>query len=185
MNLKEMKRKVLALIEELNIEKVELTDDSDISTKLNDVINQIMFEVCRIKRLPKYVEIDVKEGDLIDFVTLERRCGYEVFQVSKISGVNFTPRADGTLFQMLEDGIAEIELYVYPERITSKTNDSYEFELTADVLEVMPFGIAGDLLSADISNNYGRVYKERYESQLSRLDTRHSLGTIYIEGGVI
>ena len=68
MKLKEMKKKVLGLIEELNPENELLTDDPDIATKINDVINQIMFEMVRFRKLPGYVEIKVKKGELINFV---------------------------------------------------------------------------------------------------------------------
>ena len=56
MNLKEMKLKVLRLIEEVSPNHVNLTEDPDIATKFNDVTNQIMFELVRMKKLPKYVE---------------------------------------------------------------------------------------------------------------------------------
>ena len=52
MNLLEMKKKVLGLIEELNPDNELLTDDQGIATKINDVINQIMFELVRLKKLP-------------------------------------------------------------------------------------------------------------------------------------
>ena len=44
----EMKKKVLALIEELNPDSAYLTDDPDISAKYNYVANQIMFELARM-----------------------------------------------------------------------------------------------------------------------------------------
>ena len=46
---------------------------------------------------------------------------------------------------------------------------------------MMPYGVAADLLKSDISNNYGKIYAERYETMKQQLDPRHSLGTIYIE----
>mgnify|MGYP002520278978 CR=1 FL=1 len=66
MTLKEMKIKVLGLIEELNPLSALLTDDPDIAAKINEVINQIMFEMARFKKIPKYVEMEVKEGDILD-----------------------------------------------------------------------------------------------------------------------
>lgn len=184
MILKEMKQKVLGLIEELNPENPLLTKDEDLSTKINDVTNQVMYELARIKKIPKYCEIEVNEGDLIDFARIEKECGYEVFQVDTVKGVKYTTKARGTVYKMLESGVAEIEVFVYPERITSKTNNSYEFELTADVLEIMPFGIAGDLLKSDESANFGKIYSDRYETMLNRLDIRYQMSTITIEGGV-
>ena len=184
MTLKEMKTKVLALIEELNPNKAELTDDPDISTKINHVINQIMYELCRMKKIPKYIEMEVSEGDLIDFAAIESECGYEVYQLTNVYGVNFVPRANGTVLKMLESGTAEIDFCVYPERITDKTKDSYEFELTADVLEMMPYGIAADLLKSDVSAEYGAIYATRYAEMKQLLDPRYGMGMVTIEGGI-
>lgn len=184
MNLKEMKRKYLALIEELNPLSDQLTDDPDIAAKQNDVVNQIMFELVRMKKIPKYVEIPVKEGQILEFADIETACGYEVYQISLVGGVRYVPKASGTVLKFKDSGIAEIDLYVYPERITDKTPDSYEFELSADVLEIMPYGIAADLLKSDVSSEYGSIYATRYETMLQRLDPRHTMHSIYIEGGV-
>ena len=75
-------------------------------------------------------------------------------------------------------------MFVYPESITAKTKDSYEFEVSPDVLEVMVYGIAGDLLKSDVSSGYGAVYTNRYESMKQMLDPRYQVGSIRIEGGV-
>ena len=185
MTLLEMKKKVLGLIEELNPNSELLTDDPDISTKINDVTNQIMFELARMKKIPKYVELEVSEGDLVEFADIEKECGYEIYQIGLVGGVACQYKADGTILKVLESGTAEIDCYVYPERITENTKDKgYEFELSPDVLEIMPYGIAGDLLKSDVSTEYGSVYSARYESMLQRLDPRYSLNTITFEGGV-
>lgn len=184
MTLLEMKKKVLGLIEEVSPNSEYLTEDPDIATKINDVTNQILFELVRMKKLPKYVEMEVSEGDTITFADIERECGYEVYQVAMVSGVNNTPKANGTVYKIHESGTAEVDCYVYPERITEKTNGSYEFDLSQDALEIMPYGIAGDLLKSDKSTEYGSVYSARYESMLQRLDPRYMMTSVYIEGGV-
>ena len=184
MTLKEMKRKYLALIEELNPLSDQLTDDPDIAAKQNDVVNQIMFELVRMKKIPKYVEMPVKEGQLVEFSDIEEACGYEVYQISLVGGVRYVPKASGTVLKFKDSGTAEMDIYVYPERITEKTSDSYEFELSPDVLEIMPYGIAADLLKSDVSAEYGSIYATRYETMLQRLDPRHSMTSVYIEGGV-
>ena len=184
MTLKEMKEKVLGLIEELNPKSEHLTDDPDIATKFNDVTNQIMYELARMKKIPKYVEMEVNAGDLIEFADIEKACGYEVYQIGLVSGVDFSPKASGTILKILTSGTAEIDIFVYPERINSKTKDNYEFELSADALEIMPYGIAGDLLKSDVSTEYGTIYSTRYENMLQRLDPRYQTTSIYIEGGV-
>lgn len=185
MNLLEMKKKVLSLIEELNPLSEFLTDDPDIQAKINEVINHIIFELARFKKIPKYTEIPVEEGDILEFEDIEKACGYEIYQIDIISGVRYVPKANGTVLKFLETGTAEVSCFVYPERITEKTKDKgYEFELSADVLEIMPFGVAGDLLKSDVSTNYGSVYSNRYNEMLQRLDHRYHLPTMYMDGGI-
>jgi len=185
MTLQEMKKKVLGLIEELNPLSEFLTDDPDIQMKINEVINQILFELARFKKIPKYVEMPVNAGDLLEFEDIEKKCGYEIYQIDIISGVRYVPKANGTIMKMLETGTAEISCFVYPERITEKTKDSaYEFELSSDALEIMPFGVACDLLKSDVSTNYGSIYADRYNEMLQRLDHRYHLPTMFIDGGL-
>ncbi len=184
MTLSEMKKKVLGLIEELNPNHVALTDDPDIATKINDVINQIMFELIRMKKLPAYVEIPVEEGQLIEFSDIEKAGKYEVYQLGTVQGAKVDFKAQGTVIKVLESGTLEIDYFKYPERITSTTKDTYEFELPNDVLEIMPYGVAGDLLKSDISSNYGEIYSQRYQTMLSQLDPRYSMPSISFEGGV-
>lgn len=185
MTLLEMKKKVLGLIEELSPEREDLTEDPDIATKINDVINQIMFELARIKKIPKYIEIEVSEGDLIDYAEIEKKSGSEVYQINLVRGVAYEFKAQGTIIKALESGTMEIDFFIYPEKITEKTNDKgYEFELSADVLEIMPYGVAGDLLKSDVSSQYGKIYTDEFEKRLNRLDPRYNMPSISISGGV-
>jgi hypothetical protein len=185
MNLKDFKIKVFGMIEELNKDSEYLADDPDLRDKVNEVINQVQFELARMKKIPKYVEMEVSEGDIIDFAKLEKACGYEVYQINMVGGVDYAFKANGTIIKVLESGTAEIELYVYPERIAATTKDkAYEFELSNDALELMPYGVAADLLKSDVSAEYGRVYAERYETMLQRLDSRYAMTSVFIEGGV-
>ena len=185
MTLLEMKKKALGLIEEVNPDSEYLTDDPDIAAKINDVINQILFELARFKKIPKYVEMAVNKGDLITFEDIEKECGYEIYQIGVVCGASYVPKANGTVLKFTESGTAEIDVFVYPERITEKTKDkAYEFELSPDVLEIMPYGIAGDLLKSDVSTEYGTIYATRYQSMLNTLDPRYHMNSITFEGGV-
>ena len=184
MNNLEMKKKVLALIEELNPESDFLTDDPDIQAKINEVTNQVMYELARIKRIPKYVEIAVSAGDVLTLEQIGNAVGYDVYQIGLICGVTYVPKASGTVFKFRESGTAEIDCFVYPERITETTKDkAYEFELSADELEIMPYGIAADLLKSDVSAEYGNVYAQRYEAMKRELDPRYQTYAFTVEGG--
>ncbi len=185
MTLKDMKKKVFRLIEEISPNAPALTDDPDLAAKFNDVANQVLFELARMKKLAKYVELSVKQGDVITFSDIESACGYEVYQLRIVRGAPFEMKADGTVLKCLADGILELDVYVYPERITDMTRDTaYEFELSPDALEIMPYGIAADLLKSDISAGGGAVYAARYESMVGRLDPRYRMPAVVIEGGL-
>lgn len=185
MTLEEMNAKVLVLIEEAKAGANYDTEDPDIKAKLHDVTNQVMYELARMKKIPEYVEIPVTAGQLLKFADIEEACGHEVYQLGLVAGIEYEPKAGGTVLKILEDGTAEIDVFVYPERIAANTSPkAYEFELSPDVLEVMPYGIAADLLKSDKSTEYGSIYATRYETMLQRLDPRYQMGSIYIEGGL-
>lgn len=185
MTLLDMKKKVLALIEELNPNSDLLTDDPDIAAKINEVTNQILFELARMKKIAKYVELPVSAGDLVKFADIEKKCGSEIYQLGTVRGVLYDVKANGTVLKILESGTAEIDCFVYPERITEKTQDkAYEFELSPDALEIMPYGIAADLLKSDVSAGYGSTYYDRYRDLRDRLDPRNHMTSIYVDGGV-
>lgn len=177
MTLLEIKKKTLQLIEEIS-ENEGLTNDPDIKAKLNTVINQIQFELARMKKIPAMQTVEVMDADIFDMNTLQNfyqlrllrfEGAYEIVE----NMVVFNGSGDATFYY-----------YKFPEIITDETPDDYEFELPADALEIMPYGVAGDLLKSDVSTEYGAVYTQRYETMLQRLDPRYSMGSIIIEGGV-
>lgn len=183
MKLLEMKKKVTRLIEEASTDTNKITDDPDIELKLNDVINQIMFELARMKKIPAYIEMGVEENEVITLADLETE--HKVYQIDMVRGIEHELKAEGTIIKALESGIAEIEYFIYPTRINDDTDDNeYEFELSEDALEIMPYGVAADLLKSDVSNAYGNVYAQRYQQMKQELDPRYNMGSIYIEGGI-
>lgn len=184
MTLFEMKEKILALVEELDPESEFLTEDPQMAAKLCHVIDQVQMELARMKKLPRFLELPVQAGDLVDFAAIGQLCGAAVYQLGTVTGVNCIHRAEGTVLQMLESGVARIECFVYPTRITGQTEESFLLELSEDCLQLLPYGAAADLLKSDPAANYGKVYADRYESMLRRLDPRYRLGSIYVEGGV-
>lgn len=185
MTLTEMMKKVLALIEELNPESELLTDDPDIAAKIRSVINQVMFEMARMKKIPKLVLLPVTAGQILDYAEIANACGFDVYQVVRVSGVEYELWAGGTVLEILTSGTAKIDVFIYPKVITEDTDtDMYEFILSRDALEIMPYGIAADLLKTDVSAGNGAVYEKRYEAMLQRLDPRYHTGMLTIEGGV-
>lgn len=180
MTLGDIKKKALSLIEEIDDKEKSLTKDPDIAAKLNYVINQIQNELARVKKIPDYTELEVNEGDLIRFEDITT--DYKIYQLDIARGINYEYKAQGTIIKCLEEGTLEVEYFRYPEEINSLTNDSFEFELSNDVLEVMPYGVAADLLKSDVSNAYGNVYAQRYAQMKGELDIRYNTGAIEFAG---
>lgn len=185
MTLFEMKERILALVEEGNPESAFLTEDPDIAGKLNPVIDQLQFELARIKKLPRFLKLPVKAGETLDFAALGKACGGEIYQLGVVSGVDYALRAAGTVLEFAEDGVASIECFLYPTRITARTEDTEKLLLSDDCLEILPYGVAADLLKSDPTAQYGKVYADRYETMLRRLDPRYAVGGVVIEGGVM
>lgn len=176
MTLTDVKKQILAMIEELNPESELLTDDPDISAKINYVINQIMIELVRLKKLPANKTTEVKENEVKSFTELAD----DLFQLNMIRGVKHNIVDNTVIFE--EDGTANVFYYKYPTLITDENASTYEFELPIDLMQILPYGVAGDLLKSDISADYGQVYANRYESMIQRIDPRYSTGSFYISG---
>lgn len=176
MTLLEMKRKVLALIEEIDDKDKATTEDPDIEAKLPHVINQIQNELARMKKINAKETKAVQENDTLDLATLDK-----FYQLNIIRGVDFDSVEQFVTF--LENGVVDIYYYKYPTTIDENTDDDFEFELSNDALEIMPYGVAADLLKSDVSNGYGQIYAARYREMLQTLDPRVNMGSVYIEGG--
>ena len=177
MTLLEVKKKTLQLIEEIS-DNENLTNDPDIKAKLNSVINQVQYELARMKKIPAVQEVEVADADVFDMNTLNN---FYQLRLLRFIGA----------YEVIENmvvfngsGTATFYYYKLPEPITDETTDDYEMELSPDALEILPYGVASDLLKSDVSTEYGAVYSQRYETMLQRLDPRLSTGLISIEGGV-
>lgn len=178
MTLEEMKRKVYSLIEEYSEDADDLTEDEDLALKMNGVINSIQNELTRFKKIPKDVTLNVTEGQEMYLKDIDK----DLYQLMNIRGVSFDVMNDKIFFD--ESGTAKVFYYKYPKQITSETDDSYKFELSTDLLEIMPYGVAGDLLKSDVSSQYGTIYSARYREMLQTLDPRYGTGMIEITGGI-
>lgn len=179
MKLIDLKKKTLSLIEEINTEEESLTDDPDIAAKLPYVINQILHELARFRKLPAYTIRDVEKDQILSLNdSLDN-----FYQLKLIKGVNYD-FLDDLHVKFLEDGEATISYYQYPENITDTTPDTKTIDMPEDLLEIAPYGIAADILKADVSNQYGVIYANRYKEMLQTLDSRYSNTMVEFDGGI-
>ena len=178
MTLEEMKVKVYSLIEEYSENAENLTEDEDLALKMNSVINQIQNELARFKKIEEYTTLEGREGDVVDFKDVDKN----LYQLNIVRGLN--AEIIGQKIKFNETGTAEIYYYRYPSQINNDTDDSEELDLSVDVLEIMPYGVAADLLKSDVSSNYGQIYAQRYQEMKNELDPRYAMGSVYIDGGI-
>ena len=155
MTLEEMKNKILSMIEEYNEETDTLTDDEDLATKINGVINQVQNELARYKKIDAYTTMEVEENQDIALTDIDSL----IYQLNVIKDVEYEQVGNRIIFK--EEGTARIYYYKYPKQINSETEDNFIFDLDRDVLEIMPYGVAGDLLKSDVSSQYGTIYSNR------------------------
>lgn len=195
MTLKEMKQKTFSLIEEYYPENNKMAEDEDVLNKINGVINQIQLDLMKYRKLTANIEIEVEENDdkiinLKDYIE-------DLYQLNKIYfGEDYDEHID---YDMLDDstiklpsdyiGIFNVYYYKYPELVELNPTDNnydntYEFELDNALLEIMPYGIAADLLKMDMISNYGKYFYERYLEMKNNIDSRKTSGIINITGGI-
>lgn len=179
MYLKDFKKATLQFIEEYEPNSSVLTKDNDISSKINAVINNKMFDIMRYKKIEDKEVMEVLENQEIELSDIDSKC----YQIKKIKGVEYEP--DGKYITFLEDGTASIYYYKYPKTIDDKAeDDKYKFELDDETLEVMKIGVASALLKMDISNRYGQIWEDEYQRLLQTLDSRRTSGIVMIGEGV-
>ena len=198
MTLKEMKQKTFSLIEEYYPELAEMAEDNDVLLKINGVVNGISMELMPYKKIPAIATITITEKDEHS-IKLKEKID-DLFQVKKISGID-AEYVFEDLIQVPEDFEGDITVYYYkyPNQVELNPvepnnaggeekhpsyDDTFVFDLDPVLLEVMPYGIAADLLKMDMISSYGKYFYERYRELKQQIDSRLSSGVIEFVGGV-
>lgn len=194
MTLKEMKIKTFSLIEEYYPEQKGLAEDEDVLNKINGVINQIQMDLMPYRKISASIEIDIDETDdrevnLLNYIE-------DCYQINKIyfdDDIDYEMIDDTTILLPTDYiGTFKVYYYKYPELVkvefksedeSEKYDKSFEFELDKVLLEIMPYGIAADLLKMDMISNYGSYFYNRYMEKKQNIDSRKSSGSIRITGG--
>jgi len=195
MKLKDMKVKVFSLIEEYYPSETTLAEDEDVKNKINGVINQIMMDLMPLRKLEASTEIEVEQNDdkKIDIKNY-------IDNLYQIDAIYFDDETDyemlnSTTIKLPNDyaGTFTVYYYKFPELVkltfdsendSAAYDDKYTFELDDDILEVMPYGVAADLLKMDMISNYGQYFYNRYLEMKQRIDSRRTSGSIRITNGV-
>lgn len=190
MNAREMKIKTFSLIEEYYPQEKTLADDEDIKNKINGVINSIMLDLIKYKKIvTKITKTIKKENPFLKLSEIK-----DLYQLVEIPNVDYEIIGDYEIKFNLDEDEREIDIYYskYPtllqlefasEEESANYDKTYEFELEKDVLEVMPYGIASDLLKNDMISGYGRYFYERYNELKNTLKLSIETTIATIVGG--
>lgn len=193
MTLKEMKIKTFSLIEEYYPHAKKFAEDEDVINKINGVINQIQLDLMKYRKINASLRVEVKENEsnIVDLNKILTNC-YQINSICFDNEVSYQMPNDDTLILPKEwIGTFTIYYYKYPTLVkTDLTGDDYTkqdeeftFDLDPTLLEIMPYGIAADLLKMDMISNYGKYFYERYLEMKNSIDPRKTSGQIVIEGG--
>lgn len=192
MTAREIKIKTFSLIEELYPELNGLADDEDILKKINGIINSVVFELSRIKKIPTKYQYKVSK----DTAKLALKDIPDFYQLIKIPSINYELIADyeiGFVLNGPDEEMVDIYYYKLPAKMkiefgknedSDKYDKTFEFDLSEDALEIAPYGIAADILKNDMITNYGKYFNERYQTLKNELDTRITNSTAIIDGGL-
>ena len=199
MTAKEMKIKTFSLIEEYYPERTELADDQDVIYKINGVINSIMLDLMKYRKIPAKYSYELNEGN----TTLALNSIPDFYQLNTIPNVEYDVVGNYEIVFNVEDvelpKTVNIYYFKYPElmdlefeatstqtkeQVSAEYDDGFEIELELDIQEIMPYGIAADLLKNDMISGYGRYFNERYIELKGLIDSRKTQGMAMVSGGV-
>lgn len=199
MTLKEMKIKVFSLIEEYYPELTGLAEDEDVLNKINGIVNSIQLDLMKYRKIPANTEIEIKENsDRIITISDEINDLYQLNKVILVPSDNTISKdfemLDEDNIQVNDDFVGTVRLfyYKYPRTVKvsfeeSEDKDQYDenfkFDIDLVLQEVMPYGIARDLLRLDMISVYGTYFEKTYNELKQQLDSRRTAGIITIYDG--
>lgn len=203
MTLKDMKIKTFSLIEEYYPEEVGLAEDEDVLNKINGVVNQIQDDLMKYRKInAKFTKNITSESSKTLLINSEINDCYQINKIVLNPVKEYSMIDDNTLV-LPDDYVGTLDIYYfkYPEKVLLNPpttievegeeepvpydyDEEFTFDLDDALLEIMPYGIAADLLKMDMISNYGKYFYDRYLEMKNSIDTRKTGGMIFIDGGV-
>lgn len=185
MTLGQVKKIALALIEEYAPDNDLLTDDEDIQTRINLLVNSANQELSQIKKINSTHMLDrsekgnskyYREYDMPNDLYQLKNIVVKDNETNEVLSVNLDHYIENNkiFINDITEGNYIINYFKYPEEINEDTLDDFLLELDQDACNVLPYAVASDILKADISNDYS-IFEAKYQSMLSRLDNRKDL----------
>lgn len=192
MTLGENKKIALGLIEEYSKGNPKLTEDEDISTRLNFLYSTNYQELSQTKKILKTKVLRNITGNTekgFEEVSLPSNM-YQLKRIIALDEDNIEVPVDykiiGNKVYLNKETDAKyiLEYYAYPTVITEETEDDFMLEIDQDVQMILPYAVANDILKVDPSSDYTAFFQE-YRRKLESLDPRKVVSSIVVEEGVL
>jgi hypothetical protein len=192
MTLGENKKIALALIEEYSPNNPLLTDDEDISSRLNLIYSPNYQELSQNKKIIKtkvLKEIIGTTEEGYEEYSLPSNM-YQLRKVFALNDKNIEVEPDykiiGKKIYVNKESDAKyiLEYFVYPSVITEETDDDFTLELDQDVQMLLPYVVAYDVIKSDPSSD-STPFLTEYKRKLDALDTRREISSAVVEEGVL
>ena len=155
MTLGEAKRKVLMLLDEYS-SGGEVGADADVDAKMNDFFDLAQRDAAAWQPIVRRAALLLDgtgsmalPGDVSRVIRV-RKNGVRATDYEVVDGSLVYPEGDRSLLTL--DYIAR------PEAITPDTPDDYEFEVSDEAANCLPFFVAAQQLIADLVVDYGAFY---------------------------
>ena len=190
MTLGENKKITLGLIEEYSPNNSYLTDDEDISTRLNLVYSISYQKLSQIKKILKTKVL----RDIIE----DTEDGYEeyslpsnLYQLRRVIALDENNNMVTPDYYTLGKKIYVskkttpkyiLEYYIFPSVITEETDDDFTLEIEQDAQFLLPYAVAKDILKADPSSDY-TAFEATYRRELESFDNSRMGSSVIVEEG--
>jgi len=173
MTLGDAKRKVFMLLDEYS-SGGEVTEDEDIALKMADFFDMAQKDIIQYQPIVRRASVTL-DG------TGRQQLPADVARVTRIAanGVR-TSRyeiVDGELLYTAGDmSDLVLDYEAEPQRITPETSDNYEFEVSENAANCLPFFVAGQQVFADLVQDYAVYYNTYLQMRAALPRTVSSTG---------
>lgn len=174
MNLGILKKMAVQLIDEFS-NNSNITDDEDISLKLNNLFNIAQLELSLLRKINKVIEFEINDNDAIGYISFDLPDNF-----IEVNNIKFFSENDKILNYYIQNktlkvyydcvGKIELEYYARPVAITDETPDDHELELDIEAQMLLPYYVASDILKSDVSANY-TAFEAKYRDKLEVINS--------------
>lgn len=170
MTLGEGKDKVYMLLDEHSAGG-EVEHDEDIELKMThffDIAQKQLAQIKKIVRVKKITPEASKEEYAMppDFLSL-----YRIWLDDRVVSSRYRFRGGKLLIPERDAGrLVRIEYFAMPDTIPADADDNYEFQITEDAAQCMPYFVAAQQLLPDLVMDYGSMLT-MYQMMVGQLHT--------------